>query len=204
MGRATLTTVPEARRNIVVIQGHPDSAGHHYCHALAKSYTEAATAAGHEVRTINVAETGFELLRSHEEWSDGTPSGGVKAAQHAIEWANHLFIIYPLWLGAMPALLKAFFEQVFRPGFAMDLEPGGRWRKRLRGRSARIVVTMGMPSTVYRLWFRAHSLKSFERNILSFVGIGPIRTTLIGMVEHSDARRHKWLTRLAVLGREAR
>jgi putative NADPH-quinone reductase len=27
-------------------------------------------------------------------------------------------IIYPLWLGAMPALLKGFFEQVFRPGFA--------------------------------------------------------------------------------------
>lgn len=193
-----------ARRNILVIQGHPDAHGDHYCHGLAKAYSDSATAAGHEVSTINVAELEFPLLRSQQEWSAESPPVDIKKAQNAIERANHLLIVYPLWLGTTPALLKAFFEQVFRPGFAIDLVAGGRWRKRLTGKSARVVVTMGMPAAVYRVWFRAHSLKSLERNILSFVGIRPVRATLIGMVGRSDARRRHWLARLATLGRQGR
>ena len=45
---------------------------------------------------------------------------------------------------------------------------------------------MGMPATLYRWYFRAHSIKSLERNILGFVGIGPIHETLVGMVERVD------------------
>ena len=59
---------------------------------------------------------------------------------------------------------------------------------------------MGMPALVYRWFFRAHSLKSLERNILGFVGIGPIRETLIGMVEASAASRERWLAKLRALG----
>jgi putative NADPH-quinone reductase len=105
----------------------------------------------------------------------------------------------------MPALLKAFLEQVLRPGFAF--ERGARnpfTAKRLGGRSARIVVTMGMPALVYRWVFRAHSVKSLERNILGFAGIGPVRETLIGGVgELDDARIGALRARFAALGRAA-
>jgi putative NADPH-quinone reductase len=64
---------------------------------------------------------------------------------------------------------------------------------------------MGMPALIYRWYFGAHSLKSLERNILGFVGIGPIRETLIGLVEtRSAARREKWLEKLRALGRAGR
>jgi putative NADPH-quinone reductase len=104
----------------------------------------------------------------------------------------------------MPALLKAFLEQALRPGFAIASAEGAAiWDKLLSGRSARIVVTMGMPALVYRWYFRAHSLKSLERNILGFVGIKPVRETLIGAVETcGSARRRGWLDKLAALGRE--
>ena len=117
--------------------------------------------------------------------------------------AEHLVIVHPLWLGAMPALLKGFLEQALRPGFALDPEPGATgWGKRLTGRSARIVVTMGMPALVYRWFFRAHSLKSLERNILKFVGIKPVRETLIGMVGAMDERKAgRWLDKMRALGR---
>jgi putative NADPH-quinone reductase len=110
-------------------------------------------------------------------------------------------ILYPLWLGDMPALLKGFFEQTLRPGFAIGKAAPGRLPKKLlAGRSAHIVVTMGMPALFYKLYYRAHSLKSLKRNILEFCGFSPVRTTVIGMVEGSKDARAGWLTRLAVLG----
>ena len=103
----------------------------------------------------------------------------------------------------MPALLKAFFEQVARPGFAVGAASKGRpGRKLLGGRSARIVVTMGMPAFVYRWYFGAHSVKSLERNILRFAGIAPVRRSLVGLVEGPVPQRRRWLERLASLGRK--
>jgi putative NADPH-quinone reductase len=193
-------------KHITIIQGHPDPEGKHFGHALAEAYGQGAVAAGHELRRIAVAELDFPLLRSKEEWEAGTPPPAVRACQEAIAWADHLVIVYPLWLGGMPALLKAFLEQALRPGFAIGkTAPGKMWPKLLKGKSARVVVTMGMPAFFYRWYFRAHSLKSLERNILAFCGIGPIRTTLIGMVEGGGAARHRaWLDKLRALGGLAR
>ena len=39
-------------------------------------------------------------------------------AAQAIKDAEHMVFIFPLWLGTMPALLKAFLEQAMRPGVA--------------------------------------------------------------------------------------
>lgn len=190
-------------RRILIIQGHPDPDAGHLDRALAEAYRAGAESAGHEVRVIDVTRLDFPVLRSREDWESGTPVDDVKAVQEDIDWADHLVVVYPLWLGTMPALLKAFLEQVLRPGFALGKEEGGRqWRKGLTGKSARIVVTMGMPAFVYRWFFGAHSLKSLERNILKFCGIKPVRESLFGLVEAGDDRRRKkWLKRMEGLGR---
>ena len=192
-------------KHIAIIQGHPDPEGNHLGHALADAYAQAATDAGHEVRTVIVAALDFRLLRTKDEWDNGTPAESIRHAQEVIAKADHLLIVYPLWLGSMPAILKAFFEQVFRPGFAIAKSGSGKsWKKLLSGKSARIVVTMGMPGFVYRWYFRAHSVKSLKRNVLGFCGIGPIRQSIIGMVETPDgAPRKKWLAEMRKLGAAA-
>jgi putative NADPH-quinone reductase len=93
-----------------------------------------------------------------------------------------------------------------RPGFAFAAaERNGFPRKLLKGKSARIIVSMGMPAFFYRWYFRAHSLKSLERNILGFCGIGPIRASIIGMVDAmGQEKRDRWLARVQELGRRAR
>lgn len=186
---------------IAIVQGHPTPAGGHFCHALAQSYARGAREGGHDLREIVVATLEFPLLRTKEEWEAGAPPPPIRAAQETVLWAEHLVILYPLWLGSMPALLKGFLEQALRPGFAI----GKDWERLLSGRSARIIVTMGMPALVYRWYFGAHSLKSLERNILRLCGIGPIRESLVGSVEGmGDERRRRWLERMVVLGRAAR
>lgn len=193
-------------KRIVMIQGHPDGQTRHFCHALADEYAKGCDDGGHEVRRIEVAQLEFPLLRTKEDFEQGPPPDSIKLAQDAIRWADHLVIVYPLWLGSMPALLKAFFEQVFRPGVAFEYQASGQMAKKLfTGKSARIVVTMGMPALVYRWFFFAHSLKSLQRNILGFCGIGPMRATLIGRIEGlSERQRAAWLDRLRALGEAGR
>lgn len=192
-------------KRILLIQGHPDASARHFLHALADAYAEGARAAGHEVRTVDVATLDFPLLRSQYEWEKGELPPGLASAQDAIAWAEHLVIFFPLWLGDMPALLKGFLEQVARPGFAFGPEGGNPFgHKKLKGRSARVIVTMGMPALVYRWFFRAHSVKSLERNILGFVGIAPVDETLVGMVGNlAPKAASKWFAKVRKLGRLA-
>ncbi len=192
-------------KRILLIQGHPDPKGGHLGQALAQAYADGAAEAGHKLRRVEVAQLDFPVLRSAEEWEHGRLPVTLKPVQDDIAWAQHIVVFFPLWLGDMPALLKAFLEQVARPGFAFhDDGSGGFGKKGLSGRSARVVVTMGMPALVYRYFFRAHSVRSLERNVLGFVGIAPVHETLIGMVDRMQAKeRERWLNALRALGRKA-
>jgi putative NADPH-quinone reductase len=188
-------------RRILIIDGHPDPNRERFGHALATAYAEGAKNAGHDVRRINISEIEIPFLRTREEWADEKPPPAIAKAQSDILWAEHLVLIFPLWAGTMPALLKAFFEQAFRPGIAVEKELGKMWPGLLRGKSARVVVTMGMPAWFYRYFYLAHGLKGMERNILRFSGIRSIGETLIGGVESSDeSARKKWLAKMRLLG----
>ena len=190
-------------RRILIIQGHPDASQPHLCHALAASYNTGAQSAGHSVKHVNVAELDFPLLRSQKDFETGLVPACLKPVQNDLLWAEHLVIFFPLWAGDMPALLKGFFEQLIRPSFSGE-HVSFFDKKLLSGRSARVVVTMGMPAIIYRWYFRAHSVKSLERNLLGIVGIAPVHETLIGMtgnMKPDDAT--KWLSKLKRLGQRA-
>lgn len=191
-------------RRLLVLQGHPDAQARHFGHGLADAYAQGAHEAGHLTRTVDVAALDFPLLRSQADWDHGPLPASLQPVQDAIAWAEHVVVFFPLWMGGMPAVLKGLFEQVLRPGFAVTHAGGQAASNRLlRGRSARIVVTMGMPAMVYRWYFRAHSLKALERNMLGMVGISPIHETLVGSVDAIDeATRAAWLRKLSALGRQ--
>ena len=191
---------------ILIIQGHPDTQQRHFCHALADAYAEGAREGGHEVARIDVAQADIPFLRSRAQWEGADAPAFVGEAQERLAQADHLVLVYPLWLGTMPALLKAWLEHVLRPGFAFDVMTHGlSWNARLGGLSARLIVTMGMPVFVYRLFYLSHSLRTFQRNILRFVGVSPVRTSLIGRVDARGGReRERWLARIRAMGERAR
>ncbi|HBF50402.1 MAG TPA: dehydrogenase [Massilia sp.] len=191
---------------ILIIQGHPDCGSQHLCHALAQAYAEGARAGGHTVETIEPGLIAFPLLRSAEEWQHGPVPPSLAPSQQAIRQATHLVLVYPLWLGEMPALLKGFLEQVARPGFAIAAESRNPLKAGLLGgRSARVIVTMGMPAVLYRWFYRAHSLKALQRNILGFAGIKPVRTSVVGGAGALTQQQvERWCEHLRQLGAAAR
>src|ERR1039458_9481158 len=100
--------------HIAIIKGHPNQDGNRFGQALAESYAEGARAGGHEVRIIDIAHLDFPILRSQDQWRSGPLPACLADAQQTIGWADHVVFVFPLWLGTMAALLKAFLEQVFR------------------------------------------------------------------------------------------
>jgi putative NADPH-quinone reductase len=119
-----------------------------------------------------------------------------------MRWAQHWVFLFPLWHGTMPALFKGFLEHIFRPGFATEYKKAAFPKRRLAGRSARIVVTMGMPVVLYRWYFGAYGLRSFERSMLSFAGIKPIRESL-GLTFADEKKCARWIEDMRRRGRQA-
>jgi putative NADPH-quinone reductase len=151
---------------------------------------------------IEVARLDFPILRTREDFETGQVPESLVEAQRAIVSAQHLVIIFPLWHGTMPALLKAFIEQVMRPGVALEYRQHGFPKGLLAGRSARLVVTMGMPALIYRWYFRAHGVRGLEQSVLRFAGMKPVHETLFGRVDAaSAAKRQRWRDRMRDYGR---
>lgn len=195
--------VSEDEGSVVVLQGHPDPGGATLCHALADAYSAAVESVGVPVKRIEVAQLEFPLLRTKADFnvgSAGTPPS-LCDGQADIVRCKHLAIFYPLWMGTMPALLKGYIEQVFRPDVALADNNGGFPKQLMKGKSARVIVTMGMPVLAYRWYFGAHSLKSLQRNILRLTGFKPVDATLFGSVDTSSpATKKKWFQKTQDVG----
>lgn len=187
-------------KRILVLNGHPDPSADRLCSALATAYIRGARKAGHEVERIDVGQLDFPLIRSAADFKSLDVPPDIAEAQAMVKRADHLVIVHPLWLGTAPALMKAFFEQVFREGYTLA-EPEAPLISLLSGRSARLIVTMGMPATAFRLLFGAHGVKAFERGVLWITGVRPVRHTFFGGVSDKAAKRIPgWLRKVESLG----
>jgi NAD(P)H dehydrogenase (quinone) len=186
---------------IAIIVGHVRSAT--FCDALADAYKQGATAAGHHVDVFATARMTFDPIL-HSGFETVQPlEADLKAAHDAMLAADHLVIIFPLWLGTLPAILKGFLERVLQPDLVGPSKQG-KFEKVLAGKSARVIVSMGMPGFIYRWWFGAHALKMLKGNILHFMGVTPVRATVLGNVEGVGAEgRQRWLDQIEQLGRKA-
>lgn len=191
---------------IFLLNAHPHGDPGHFCHALTSAYETGARNGGHEVQRMDLAEIRPEMLSDPADFELPPPDAAMRAAQEAVGAAEHVVIVFPLWLGTMPAMLKAFFEQLARGAFAIGQDPQGGWPvQHLKGRSARLIVTMGMPALAYRLWFLNAGVSNLRRLILGLSGIAPVRQTTIGGIGSiAPEDRVRWLENVEALGRAAR
>lgn len=180
-------------KRILVILGHPSHDS--FCGALTERYVQAAKDAGHQVRELRLGSLDFDpILR--EGYRQVQPlEADLLQAQADITWAEHLTFVYPIWWGAIPALLKGFFDRVFLPGFAFKYRPGKAFPEQLlRGRSADLLVTMDTPAWYYRWVYRMPGLHQMRKTTLAFCGIQPRRTLTFGPILGSTERqRETWL-----------
>ena len=186
---------------IAIIVGHARKDT--FCEALGEAYRRGAEAAGHKATLFVMSKMMFDPILHEGFTKIQTLEPDLQAAHDVIMQANHLVFIFPLWLGTLPAIFKGFLERVLQPDL---VEPSkkGKFTKILNGKSAHIIMTMGMPGFIYRWYFGAFALRMLKRSILGFVGVSPIRTTIHGMIEAvSQKKRQSWLADAEAMGRKA-
>ena len=189
-------------KTICVIDGHPDADPARFIHAIADAYCDGAKHAGFDVERISVASLQPMPLLTVAAFTR-PPAEPILSEREKLSRADHVVLAFPLWLGSMPAVTRAFFEQVACGGFLIQ-EPEGdsRWPKRLmKGKSARIIVTMGMPAFLYRTLMGSNALKALEKGIFGISGFKPTRHSIFGGVgDATIEKRQNWLDEVRKLG----
>ena len=190
-------------KNILVILGHPDK--NSFCGALTKAYIDSAKVSGSEVRELQLGELKFDpiLWNGYNKIQELEPD--LTKAQELIQWSNHIVFVYPNWWGAMPALMKGFFDRVFLPGFAFKYRENSQfWDKLLSGRTAHLMVTMDTPPLYYRWIYHRPGHNEMKRTILGFCGIKVVKISEFAPIKDSSKQqREKWITIAKDLGSKA-
>lgn len=191
-------------KNILIINGHPDKEG--FCSALSESYKKGATAAGATCKLIHLIDLDFNPILTYGYRKISVLEPDLINAQQDILDADHLVFVYPTWWGTYPALLKGFFDRVFLPGFAFKYHKNDPfWDKLLKGKTARVIVTMDSPKWYNFFVYRSPGHNSMKRAILEFCGIKPVKITSFAPIKSSnDKKRKQWIAEIEKLGqREA-
>jgi putative NADPH-quinone reductase len=187
-----LTKLGRQKKTLVIL-GHPDD--HALGGALADAYIEGAKLAGAPVRVLRLADLDFDpvLHKGYKQIQPLEPD--LQAAQADLIWAEHVVFVYPTWWGGPPALLKGFLDRVLLPGFSFQFQKNGLlWKRLLRGRTARLITTMDAPYLGHKLLFGDPGKKMMKNATLFFVGISPVRTTVIDLLKflpHPVIEAHK-------------
>ena len=186
-------------RQTLVVVGHPNPQS--LCHALARAYLQGA-GEGPDFQLLDLSAIQFDpvLRKGYRQRQD--LEADLKTAWDAILWANHLLLIYPTWWGGMPAILKGFFDRLFLPGMAFQMQENSvLWDKLLQGKTCEIITTMDTPVWFYQLVYHNHGLRQLKQSILEFCGIRVKKIYYFSVVKKSTpASRLKWLERMRQLG----
>lgn len=191
-------------RRILVLDGHPSADS--FSAALARAYARGATQAGHAVTLVHLASMSFDPHLGAGYGTAPPLEPDLLELQAHMTQADHWVLAYPVWWGSVPARLKGLLDRVLLPGFAFRYTRGQSVPERLlRGRSARLLVTLDTPGWYHRWVHGAPAHRMMRDAVLGFCGLAPVRIRSHAPVLHSSPQqRQAWLAAAEALGRAGR
>lgn len=189
-------SVKAHKQRVLVIDAHPRADS--FCQGLVAAAANGASAAQHEVRWLALRELSFDLNHKGQALE---PS--LEHSRQELLWADHILIVYPVWWGSMPALLKGWLDRVLQPGFAFAEREDGGWEGLLGGRSATLIATMDTPRWIFGGMLHSCSIRALRDATLRFCGVSPVRVLLFSPIRTStpELRRH-WLEQARLEGHD--
>jgi putative NADPH-quinone reductase len=151
----------------LVIYAHPveDS----YQSAIHRCVVAALTKAGHEVDDCDLYAEGFQPVLTRKEridYHDVTINRAIAPRDvERLQRCQGLVFVFPTWWYGMPAILKGYFDRVWLPGVAFDVQ--GPKTIPLLTHIVRlgVVTTFGSPWWLNKLYVGNPNGKLFMRGI---------------------------------------
>lgn len=178
----------------LVIDGHPNA------DSLAAGIARRYAAGFGDARVLTLRDLDFDVhLRAGYSGTQPLEPDLIEAWA-AMEAADHIVVVTPIWWGATPALLSGFFDRVLLPRRAFRFSRFGLPVGMLAGRSGRLVVTTDSPRA-FLAYQGDPTVRSVRDGTMEYCGIAPTAVTRIGPVRTSTpARRERWLDGIERIG----
>ncbi|MFZ3192463.1 MAG: NAD(P)H-dependent oxidoreductase [Moraxellaceae bacterium] len=182
----------KASQKILILNGNPQA--NSLCHALTAAYLSGLPTTA-TVEVFHLAQMQFDPNLALGYAQQQTLKPCLLAFQQALLQADHLVLIFPIWWGGLPAQLKGLIDRTFLPNVTFKYHAGSRLPQQLlKGKTARLIITMDAPVWYYRYWQAAPVVRQLKQNILGFCGFKQIQVTWFGKVLHSTpSERQGWL-----------
>src|SRR5689334_7807943 len=128
-GRQTMSEADAASRERprkhVVIACHPEAES--FTLSVARAYCDAVVDRGQGAILRDLYRIGFDpVLKAPERLPDApfVPSPDVRDELALLEGADAFVLVYPLWFGTPPAMMKGYIERVLGAGFSREMMTG--------------------------------------------------------------------------------
>jgi NAD(P)H dehydrogenase (quinone) len=131
---------------VLVVYAHPSPSS--FAGALHRRVIEIVSERGHEVDELDLYSEEFAPVLSRRTYDCylNIVANRAEVAPYVerLLAARAMVLIYPVWHDGLPAILKGFFDRVFLPGVAFEIDANGVYLPRLQNiRRLAAVATYG-------------------------------------------------------------
>lgn len=128
--------------------------------AIARRYAEAVEAHGHSTVIRDLYRIGFDPVLKNDE-RGGQPREDVIREWEAIGEPDVFVLVYPIWFGAPPAMMKGYIDRVFGAGRSLGAAGDGAESTRLAGKH---LVSLTLSGSM-RAWLDEKGVLGSLRNL---------------------------------------
>ena len=157
--------------NHLVIYAHPNPKS--FSNAIRHTVVKTLREKGETVEEIDLYAMGFQPVLSGSDLAAAQKGGVVPEIQQEqarITRSDRLVVIFPLWWGGMPAILKGYFDRVLTHGFAFKAGRGGV-QGLLAGKSVALVTATGGSKKDLAQLGVVHSINALDQSVFGFCGM---------------------------------
>jgi NAD(P)H dehydrogenase (quinone) len=123
-----------------IVACHPDEDS--FTLSVARRYAEAVQAQGHEVLLRDLYRMKFDpVLRAAER--TGAPAPDVAQEWAVLGKVDVYVLVYPIWFGTPPALLKGYIDRVFGAGRDRGRDDAGGFGELFAGKRMVLLTSSG-------------------------------------------------------------
>ncbi len=189
--------------NHLIVYAHPNTKS--FCHALMQRVATSYRMQGGDVVISDLYAMSFNPVLSDVDLAitGWEPYGSeVRAEQDKISRADVITFIAPIWWNGLPAILKGYFDRIFKKGFAYG-DINGRMQGLLTDKKFLFILTTGEQESVLRTKGTLDAItRLIDDGISHFCGVSQSEVYfLCGIPTLSDSERKNILEEVGILAR---